>query len=579
MVGLPHTQTVVEHMTVCAFTQKLVKFCEMMGALGHEIFVYSGEHNDAVCAEHIPVFTDEQQRQWYGDHDPNLLPTIATWNRNDPQWTQMNARTVSEISQRIEPGDLILLLAGLAQQPIADAFPNHTSAEWAVGYEGFFSPFCCFESYAWMHYLYGRYLGAPSGGAGRWYDVVIPNFFRPEDFEPTADHDDYLLFVGRITERKGPHVAAELAKAAGRKLLVAGSGVAYSEPGLIQASEGFQIEGDVEYVGVADVKTRNRLMARAHAIVVPTTYIEPFGAVNVEAQLCGTPAITTDWGAFTETVEHGVTGFRFRTLAEGVDAVERCGDLDRDMIRQRALDRYSLEAIAPLYDDWLQRLANLSRGGWYEGTILCPRPGEVTQYVVPEDAPHLGGYIKGGDWATYYPDLWRWLVEVEGVRSMMDVGCGDGHAIKFFRDLGCEVIGIDGVAQDDPDIYQWDFTDGPLPMLDDDRVDLVWCCEFVEHVEGEYEGNYLPLLTRGKLLLLTHAVPGQGGWHHVHEQESSYWIDRLRVYGMEFDLDLTRNLRRMVDTPQHFFRTGLAFRPKPSAYSNRDGLRPALNGD
>ncbi len=361
LIGLPHTQTVVEQMTVCAFTQKVVKFGEMMTALGHEIIVYSGEHNDTVCAEHVPVFTDEQQRSWYGDHDPNLLPTIATWNATDRHWREMNARVIGELSMRIEPHDIILILAGWAQQPIAAFFPNHLSCEWAAGYEGIFSPRVCFESRAWMHYLYGK-RGIENGRA---FDTVIPNYFRPQDFELADSKDDYLLFVGRVTQRKGPHIAAQIAQAAGYKLIVAGSGVTDVQPGRIVGDQ-CEILGDhVEYVGVAGVEMRNELMGKAHAILVPTTYIEPFGAVAVEAQLCGTAAIASDWGAFGETVEEGVTGFRFRTLGQAVDAVEAAGDLDPETIRERALAGYSLEAIGPRYDEWFNRLQSLWGDGWY----------------------------------------------------------------------------------------------------------------------------------------------------------------------------------------------------------------------
>jgi hypothetical protein len=60
--------------------------------------------------------------------------------------------------------------------------------------------------------------------------------------------------------------------------------------------------------------------------------------------------------------------------------------------------------------------------------------------VIPTDPKlaHLGGYVEGGDPATYYPDLWKWFVETLMVRSVIDVGCGDGVALKYFRDtLGC----------------------------------------------------------------------------------------------------------------------------------------------
>lgn len=201
---------------------------------------------------------------------------------------------------------------------------------------------------------------------------------------------------------------------------------------------------------------------------------------------------------------------------------------------------------------------------------------------------HLGGYIEGGDPATLYPDLWAWLVDIHGVESVLDVGCGDGAALSAFRALGCDAIGIDGVPQDDPDIIQHDFTTGPLTFANDHwnqvaRVDwperegapmgggwrtrtfdLVWCCEVVEHVEEQFLPNLIPSLLRGKLLLLTHAEPGQQGWHHVNCRTSDYWVGALAGHGLRFDDELTRDTRALAaanaNPSNHYARSGLAFR-------------------
>lgn len=176
---------------------------------------------------------------------------------------------------------------------------------------------------------------------------------------------------------------------------------------------------------------------------------------------------------------------------------------------------------------------------------------------------HLGGYVIGGDEATYYPDLWRWLVEERRVDSMLDVGCGEGHALSFFRDLGCKVEGIDGVPQADPAISTWDFTLGPWPIRPDRSYDLIWSCEFVEHVEEGYAMNFLDTFTTAPLVLLTHALPGQSGYHHVNCRPAEYWRGAMAAIGYREDTDLTILTRALAghnDSPwNHYAQRGMAF--------------------
>src|SRR3990172_2500391 len=181
------------------------------------------------------------------------------------------------------------------------------------------------------------------------------------------------------------------------------------------------------------------------------------------------------------------------------------------------------------------------------------------------EAGHLGGYVSGdhGDPATFYPLLWTWLVEGPlKVRSVIDLGCGEGHSLKFFRDLGCKVYGVDGVPQEDPDIYVRDFTEES--EWASPPVDLVWACEFVEHVEEQYARNFVPFLRAGKIVLMTHAFPGQLGHHHVNCRTADYWKGFMAAAGLEYSQGMTDKTRELAalnpDQYNHFLRSGLAFR-------------------
>lgn len=334
VVSLPHTSTVREH-SWCAYSQKVLKFARMMTLRGHDVTLYASTESDfpntVACVE--------------GTRDPAVV---------EPEWTvdyfrPMNDRAIAAIRERIQPRDIICLVTGGPQQPIAQAFPEALPVEFGVGYQGTFSPYRVFESYSWMHCVYGwQSLNGPMSEQGRFYDTVIPNYFEPDQFPAGQGDGGYLLYLARLTPLKGVEIAVEVSKRTGIPLKICGQG----DP-----------PDHGEYLGVVGPEQRAELMGAAIALMSPTLYLEPFGGAAVEAQMCGTPAITTDWGAFTETVDDGVTGFRCRTVPEFVQAARWASSLDRRWIRERATSLYSTTVCAVMYERYFHRLQGLYGDG------------------------------------------------------------------------------------------------------------------------------------------------------------------------------------------------------------------------
>lgn len=183
-----------------------------------------------------------------------------------------------------------------------------------------------------------------------------------------------------------------------------------------------------------------------------------------------------------------------------------------------------------------------------------------------EAAAHLGGYCPGGDPATFFPELWTWLVRDFGVKSVIDVGSGEGHALDYFSSLGAHVLGIEGTPQEHPSTLRHDYTLGPLAGVEQLAFGfgLCWSCEFVEHVKEEFVPNFLSTFALADLVLMTHADPGQLGYHHVNCQPAAYWIERLASIDYELDQKLTATTRALAAANSnpwnHYVRSGLAFR-------------------
>lgn len=184
------------------------------------------------------------------------------------------------------------------------------------------------------------------------------------------------------------------------------------------------------------------------------------------------------------------------------------------------------------------------------------------QTVVDPQMPELGGNGRHGDIGTFCPRLWRYLVERFGIQSVLDVGCGEGHAVAFFHGLGLIAHGIDGlplnIKRAITPIALHDIRNGPYIM----PVDLVWSCEVAEHIDEDKVDNYIQTLVNGKIVAMTHAEPGDPGHHHVNNQTKEYWIEKLNAVGYELDpyngVYVTVSKRDEVES--YFSRTGLVFR-------------------
>jgi len=356
VLGLPHTIT-NEDFVACAYTQKAWKFCKMMAGRGHTIYHYGHEDSDTMADEDVTVITNEVWKEVYGTHD--YRSKWFKYDMNDKAYQTFYRNAIREIDKRKQPGDIILPFWGAGVRPICDAHPDLLTIEPGIGYAGgHWAPYKIFESYA----IYHAYCGLHNVGtcAQSNYDIVIPNYFDLDQFEYQEEKEDYFLFLGRVYTGKGVHIAQQVCEAAGVKLKVAGQ--------LDPSYENYEWPDHVEFVGYAGVEERKELMKNAKGSFLASQYLEPFGGVQIENLLAGTPTISSDWGAFTENNIEGVTGYRCRTFEDYVRAVKNIqeGKIKPADCRDHG-EKFSLEAIAPMYEDFFRKVSDIQTGrGWYE---------------------------------------------------------------------------------------------------------------------------------------------------------------------------------------------------------------------
>jgi len=388
LLGLPHTICSPEF-SHCAFTSKVQRFSPMMRSLNnYEVYHYGVKGGESGANKDIDLMSVEEWQEYRLKSLQQLEPTWSLekcqthlaakssfvgqmGNVSTPLYQEFNKRLKLELPKyyRGTFTDIVCLPFGYAHADALDENNQYVQVETGIGYLGSYRGYRIFESYAHLHQTLQK---EDKGVQNYWF--VAPNYYNLLDWQKndltlstaaTTTGRKKIGFFGRITPLKGCCIVRELAQRFPTvDFILCGQGLA--DEFLLPALP------NLFYLPPLEGRDRADYLHSLSALIAPSLYMEPFCGVNVEAQLCGCPVLTHDFGAFVETVEPMVTGVHCHTLADfGYGIMLALNNhFDRSYIRLRA-DMFN---VAHKYDYIFKTILDVHNGqnGWYSKNSHLP---------------------------------------------------------------------------------------------------------------------------------------------------------------------------------------------------------------
>jgi GR25 family glycosyltransferase involved in LPS biosynthesis len=372
--AIPYTITRDEY-SHDAFTNKVKLFSPMMRSIGFEVYHYGVETSVSNATKQIDIMTKEEWtdlriKTWQfvdksltyeaavkKNNDPSeLISQISNWS--SPLTKEFNVRFRKHLMEnyRSNTTDLVCIPLSRTYQDALDKL-NYVVIEVGIGYSGSYLNYRIFESYSWMSNTLGKENKQPNN-----YWFVIPHAFDTNEFKLSLTPEPRRVgFLGRITNLKGCGIIKEIARRfPSLQFILCGQGD-YKE---------YIDLPNIVYKPPIHGTERSEYLGGCVAFLHLAKYLEPFGCGPVEAQLCGTPVICSDWGGMVETVEQGTTGLRGHTLADYCYGIQMAldGKFDRQYIRDRAVRLYDMYNVAKQYNYVFRTILDIhtpGKNGWY----------------------------------------------------------------------------------------------------------------------------------------------------------------------------------------------------------------------
>jgi glycosyltransferase involved in cell wall biosynthesis len=350
LIGLFHTIPRPDF-SHCAFTGRVIRFGKMMLPFGYEVIEYSNEGATTMASEHVVILKTEEFKRlkdlYYKEH-----PNDAA-NMDSTIYREFSKKLDDELLKRVKPGDIICHPFGLAHSYLGEKIPHARHVEIGIGYEQAFFPLRVYETHTWWSWHQGK-----EYKAGNSYQWVCPMGYDINEWEPKYEQGEYILYFGRVMSLKGLDTVKEIAKhLPDRQVIICGGG----DPSPWLDTDIPNLVYKPPVLGLA----RSDLLRNAYCMLMPTVYSEPFGGSGIESMLCGTPLISSDHGCFSENVQHGVNGFRCKTLGDWLHAIRKVETLDRRKISDLARSKYNLTTVGKQMDKIFRQIKDLDNKGWY----------------------------------------------------------------------------------------------------------------------------------------------------------------------------------------------------------------------
>ncbi len=193
---------------------------------------------------------------------------------------------------------------------------------------------------------------------------AIPNGICLERFPLKMEKKDYLLWIGRICEEKGAHIALDLAEKLDLPIVIAGQVYPFSyhqryfEREIVPRLE--RLGGNATLVRTPSFEKKLELLQNARALLVPSLVDETSSLCSMEAAACGTPVVAFRCGALPEVVQHDLTGYLVTTCDEMAAAIQEIAGISPRQAHEYAQVNFSAKQMAASYLRVYEELADRS---------------------------------------------------------------------------------------------------------------------------------------------------------------------------------------------------------------------------
>ena len=179
---------------------------------------------------------------------------------------------------------------------------------------------------------------------------VIHHGIPIEKFPFSEKHQNYLIWLGRITKKKGISEAIKVAKLTKNKLIIAGT-INSRDKEYFKKEIKPNIDNKlIFYLGPVNHQKKVEFLKNAKSLLYPISWEEPFGLVMIEAQACGCPVIAFNKGSVPEIIKHQKTGFIVKDIKEMVKSLNNIKEINRKDCREHIEKNFTVQKMVDEYE-------------------------------------------------------------------------------------------------------------------------------------------------------------------------------------------------------------------------------------